>query len=332
MKIFKWHTQTMLQLVAQRSKLAHALLIYGREGTGEIDFAIAFAQTLLCEKPSPSGLACGECPACNWFLLGNHPDFRLIQPDSFFAGGDEDLPEQKKEKRSNQIRIEQVRELQDFLSVGTRRRGHRVIVLHPADTMNPQTQNALLKSLEEPPPSTVFMLVTNRPHRLRPTVRSRTRAVPLPFPDRTDAAEWLAKEGFAESEAMLALSGGAPLAALRAAESDPHRRGLTKALLDPRFDVISTVEHCLKVETPEATGWLQRWTYDLIRSRISGTVRYHPSEAAALARLAQRAEPVALTAYWRVLARARALAQHPLNARLFFEDLLFQYRNIIAAS
>jgi DNA polymerase-3 subunit delta' len=331
MNIFNWHTADLIELGKERARLPHAILIHGRAGTGEIAFAIGLAQLLLCETIADSGLACGKCAACNWFALGNHPDFRLVQPESLSVENAEESPDAKKEKRSNQIRIEQVRALQDFLAVGTHRGGHRVIVLHPADSMTAATQNALLKSLEEPP-STVFMLVTNRPHRLLPTVRSRCRAVPLPFPDRVAATAWLKDEGIARPELMLALAGGAPLSAARIAQTDPLRRRLIERLLDSRFDVISAAEHCLKVETAEAIVWLQNWTYDLLRSRLAGTLRYHLDEAAGIARIARSAEPAALTGYWRTLARASALAQHPLNAKLVFEDLLFQYRNIIAAS
>lgn len=332
MNILIWQIDTLVGLAKQRAKLPHALLIHGRAGTGEIEFAAALAQLLLCETPAASGLACGKCAACNWFALGNHPDFRLIQPESLSADAEDEPSDAKKDKRSNQIRVEQVRELQDFLAIGTHRGGHRIVVLHPADTMNAATQNALLKSLEEPPPWTVFVLVTNRPHRLLATIRSRCRAVPLPFPDKAAATDWLKAAGIEKVDRALALAGGAPLAAARNAQADPLRRRLTERLLDPRFDIISTAEHCLKVETAEAVVWLQNWTYDLLCSRLAGTIRYHLEEAAGLDRLAQRVEPAALTAYWRTLARARALAQHPLNARLFFEDLLFQYRNVLAGS
>jgi DNA polymerase-3 subunit delta' len=329
--MFSWHKETLTELAKQRSRLAQALLIHGREGVGQVEFSSSFSQQLLCENPTKDGSACGSCVACNWFALGNHPDFRLIQPESMAPEGDEDAAAPKKEKKSIQIRIEQVRELQDFLAVGTHRAGRRVILLHPADTMNAATQNALLKSLEEPPPGTVFLLATSRPHRLLATIRSRCHAIPLPFPDRSAASAWLEQQGVADAEALLALAGGAPLTAARMAESDEHRRRLIEQLRDARFDVVSACEHCLRVEPAEAVGWLQRWTYDLLSSRLSGKIRYHLDEAGALERLAGSPEPTALAGFLRALMGARALSQHPLNARLFFEDLLFKYRDLIAA-
>src|SRR6266702_1207084 len=136
-----------------RERLPHAILIRGAEGSGELEFAQGVAQSLLCEKPRGDRRGCGACPACRWFAQGNHPDFRLLLPDSMLPESQEEGAEPaRKEKRSEQIRIEQVRELAGFLAVGTHRAGLRVIVIYPAEAMNANTQNALLKSLEEPPP------------------------------------------------------------------------------------------------------------------------------------------------------------------------------------
>ncbi|MBI2961266.1 MAG: DNA polymerase III subunit delta' [Betaproteobacteria bacterium] len=316
----------MLELAKQRARIAHALLVHGREGAGQIEFALALSRQLLCESPTEQGLACSRCAACNWFALGNHPDFRLIQPESLEPDAENEAQSARKEKKSTQIRIEQVRALQDFLAVGTHRAGYRVIVLHPAEAMNAPTQNALLKSLEEPPPATVFLLATSRPHRLLATVRSRCQRIAVPFPDRSQALRWLEGQGVPEADALLALSGGAPLVAARLAEADPLRRRLIAQLRDPRFDVVAATEHCLRVEPAEAVAWLQRWVYDLLSSRLCGKIRYHLEDSATIPRLAAALEPAAVAGVLRALAGARALSQHPLNARLFFEDLLFKYR------
>ena len=97
------------------------------------------------------------------------------------------------------------------------------------------------------------------------------------------------------------------------------------------FDVIAATEHCLRVEPAEAVAWLQRWTYDLLSSRLAGTIRYHVGETGTLARLAAVPEPADLAGFLRRLAGARGMSEHPLNARLFFEDLLFRYRDLVAA-
>src|SRR3979490_2592662 len=200
-----------------RERLPHAILIQSGEGMGEFEFAQAWAQSLVCEEPGPDRRACGVCHACNWFSQGNHPDFRLIVPESMAPESREEGAEPAK-KRSEQIRIEQVRELAGFLAVGTHRGGLRVILVYPADAMNANTQNALLKSLEEPPPDTIFLLVTTQAERLLATVRSRCLRLTLPLTAPVQVSRWLREQGIERPEAALAAAGGAPLAVLKAVE------------------------------------------------------------------------------------------------------------------
>ncbi|HUX25456.1 MAG TPA: DNA polymerase III subunit delta', partial [Burkholderiales bacterium] len=166
-----------------RDKLPHALLFHGRAGIGKLHLAQVLAQSLLCENRSDIGLACGTCPACAWFTSGNHPDFRLVQPE-VLAPAQEDGEageggEEGKKKPSKQIKIEQIRALSDFLNVGSHRNGYRVVLIYPAESMNPGSANALLKSLEEPSSGVVFLLISHQPSKLLATVRSRCHALVL---------------------------------------------------------------------------------------------------------------------------------------------------------
>jgi DNA polymerase III subunit delta' len=313
--IFTWHEPAWAGWNRLREKLPHAILVRGGAGTGVFEFAQSAAQALLCETPAAGRKACGKCPACAWFVQGNHPDYRLIVPESMAAETQEEGAEPaKKEKRSEQIRIEQVRELADFLAVGTHRAGLRVILAYPAEAMNANTQNALLKSLEEPPPSTVFLLAATQPDRLLATVRSRCRNFTLPFPDPARAVPWLKEQGVARPEAALAAVGGAPLAAVKAAESESDHARFIEGIRDARFDPITLAERMLKIPLPEVVGWLQR---------------YHVGQEKAMVEASGRCEAADIAAYLRRLARARALAQHPLNAKLFVEDLLLQYLRLV---
>jgi len=327
--IFNWTMKQLAQLAELRARLPHALLVHGREGVGQFELAMAFAQFLLCEKPAPGGRACERCSACTWFGQGNHPDFRLLQPESMAADEESETAADSK-KKSDQIRIEQVRDLQRFLAVGTHRGGLRVIVLHPADAMNVSTQNAVLKSLEEPPPDTLFLLVTSFPHRLRPTIRSRCQGIAVPIPDRDQAARWLKDQRIENPESLLALAGGAPLSAMRLSETEPVRRRLIAQLGEPRFDPVAVTEHCLGAEPGEVVAWLQRWVYDLLSLRLTGRLRYHLADEQGVRATAARCDPARAVALLHRLAKARSLAQHPLNPRLFFEDLLIQYHALIA--
>ena len=328
--IINWNNTLLAQVAEMRERLPHALLIHGPDGVGQFELAMAIAQFLLCEKTAPNGQGCGSCPACTWFEQGNHPDFRLIQPENRSDDEEEEDVTAERKKKSDQIRIAQVRDLQRFLTVGTHRAGLRVIVLQPADAMNPSTQNAVLKSLEEPPPATLFLLVTSSPHKLLATIRSRCQNLAVALPDRGEAANWLKQQGIEDSEALLALAGGAPLCALRLSESEPARRRLLEHLGNPRFDPISASENCLAVKPAVVVGWLQRWVYDLLSLRLAGLVRYHPAQEHGIQAMAKRCDPARAGAFLRTLAKAGSLSQHPLNPRLFVEDLLIQYGALIA--
>src|SRR3989304_4010251 len=79
---FPWQEDVWNRLAGMHRRLPHALLFHGRPGIGKRHFAEVLAQSLLCENRLTPGLACGACPACAWFSSGNHPDFRLIQPEA----------------------------------------------------------------------------------------------------------------------------------------------------------------------------------------------------------------------------------------------------------
>src|SRR5437899_10865170 len=134
--------------------------------------------------------------------------------------------------------------------------------------MNANTHNALLKILEEPPPATVFLLVTTQPERLLATVRSRCLRLALPFPSSEPVLRWLKEQGLEQPEATLAGAGGAPLAALKAADTDSDRLLFIGSLGNPRFDPITLAETVLRVPLWDLVGWLQLWTYVLLPARI----------------------------------------------------------------
>jgi DNA polymerase-3 subunit delta' len=320
-------TEAWSRLAARRAALPHALLLRGRPGLGKTLLARRFAQGLLCEVPSPDGAPCGECPACNWFLQGNHPDFRQLEPDILgaIAAPEERSGSGRSESLSKQIRIEQVRDLQGFLAIGTHRGGARVVLVRPAEAMNTATANALLKSLEEPGPKTLFILVSSQPQRLLPTIRSRCQAIDVSMASREQALAWLSTRGVEDPEAALAFAGAAPLAVLEQSGATVVRERLVDELARRPFQPLAAADRCSTVEPPMFVEILQKWTHDLAGSAAGLPARYFPGHGAALRALSTNTDRAALLRFGRDLSRARAMAQHPLNPRLFVEDLLIRY-------
>ncbi|PXW27453.1 DNA polymerase III subunit delta' [Paraburkholderia caballeronis] len=345
--IYPWQTDDWTRLQQLRSHWPHALLLHGQAGIGKLHFAKHLAQGLLCESPLPNGEPCGRCAACGWFSQGNHPDYRIVVPEALAAETGAAPADDKAEKAdkgdgddakktrapSKEIRIEQVRALLDFSGVGSHRGGMRVVVLYPAEALNVAAANALLKTLEEPPAGVVFLLVSARIDRLLPTIISRCRQWPMGTPSPQAAQAWLAAQGVGDAGTLLAEAGGAPLAALALAHDDSRAlRDWTLAQLasGAACDAFACGETLQKLPVPLVLGWLQRWLYDLLAERTAGRPRYFPQAGAALARCAGALDPAALARYTKTITRQRAVENHPLNARLVFEELFLGYRELFA--
>lgn len=336
----------------------HAWLLRGPAGIGKGRLARAMVAAWLCEQPGPDGSACGTCGSCGWLAAGNHPDFRLVQPAAVAqeeslaaaeAGGegpDDEGAAGRGSKAttgkaaSQQITIDQVRSLDQFFNLTTHRAGARVLLIEPAEAMNAAAANALLKTLEEPPPGTRFLLVSHEPRRLPATVRSRCLPAAFGVPPEADALVWLEQaltdagmtgRGAGQSGAARALlrqAAGRPLAAL--AMADPERAQarqqflaqLQSATLNPH----ALAEKASRETVAAWTEWLQAWVHDLVRVQAGGQPRFHDNEASVLATLAQRANPGRLLDLELRLREARWESRQPVNARLFCDALLLDYR------
>jgi DNA polymerase-3 subunit delta' len=332
--IYPWQEAAWQQLQTLRARMPHAILFHGAAGTGKADFIEHFAQSLLCENAGPGGHACGECVSCGWFGQQNHPDFRRVRPESFEdeVTGDGEEGEEKKAAKSKapskEIKIEQIRQLADFMNISTHRQGLRVVVLYPAEALNMPASNALLKTLEEPPPGTVFLLSSNSLDRLLPTILSRCRKFALPMPSHDEALAWLKAQGVADADSWLREQGGAPLAALAQSESGSREEMdvLLQMLGHPSVEAaLRAADKLQKVPLSSLVSWLQRWLYDMFSYKLSGNIRYYPRYRKELAGLADKVHTAKVMAAIKSVNERRAIADHPLSPKLFIEDMLLDY-------
>jgi DNA polymerase-3 subunit delta' len=326
--LLPWQLAAAQAALAQRPTWPHALLVHGPDGIGKHALALGFAQALLCETPRPDGLACGRCPGCRYAVAGQHPDLmrvELLAPDADGA-----LTEVET------ITIDRIRALTEFVQLTSHRQRAKVAVIAPADRMNVASANALLKTLEEPPPDTFLILVTEQPGRLPPTILSRCRRLAAPLPSAQEARAWLAGQGVAAPELVLAQTGGAPLAALACADPavQSERSAWLAALARPAQLSVAGIAARIeaggrderRARLARAVDWLIAWSSDLARIRAGDSVRQNPDAREALARLASQVAPIALFRYHRKLLGERALLAHPLQPRLVAEALLIDYK------
>lgn len=332
-KYYPWQETIWNRLADMHDRLPHALLFHGRSGIGKLHLAQVLAQSLLCENRARNHLACSGCAACGWFAAGNHPDYRLVQPEILSPAEDDvetgEASEEGKKKPSKQIKIEQIRALNDFLNVGSHRNGYRVVLIHPAESMNPGSANALLKSLEEPSAGVIFLLVSHQPAKLLATVRSRCHALALSLPPRESSLLWLREQGSTATAATLAFAGDAPLeaAALPGDEADTRRR-LFDLLGQPGTSALSLADFCQRLQPGPVADWMLKWTYDLVALASGGRARYNIDQQTRLAGLIQTMPTLKLLRFYGALTSMKAISEHPLNARLFFDDLFIAYKEI----
>lgn len=332
--IYPWQASSWQQLQTLRQRMPHAILFHGAAGIGKSDFIETFAQGLLCEAVLADGHACGQCASCGWFSQHNHPDYRRVRPEFMEdepveeEGDGETKKTAKTKTPSKEIKIEQIRALADFMNISTHRQGLRVVVLYPAEALNNAASNALLKTLEEPPPGTVFLLASNSLDRLLPTILSRCRKFALPMPSHAEALAWLKAQGVADADSWLREQGGAPLAAMQQAEAGSREEleTLLQLLAHPSVEgALKVADKLQKVPLSGPVSWLQRWLYDVFSYKLAGNIRYYPRYQKELAGLAEKIHVSRLLAAIKGANDRRATADHPLSPKLFLEEMLLDY-------
>ncbi len=255
--LLPWHSPLWdtLQPARRAQRMPHALLLSGVRGMGKLQFAQRLIWALLCEQPDADGVPCEHCKACHLLHADTHPDFLNLTPEA----------------EGKAIKVDQIRALQGFTSLTANYGRHHVILLHPAEAMNVNAANSLLKLLEEPPPDTLLILLSHQPQALLPTIRSRCQQLDFNRPDLQVSRAWLMAQlpdASAHPDLLLNLQAQAPLAALRMASQMQQRRQAFEAwqaLLDRRQDPLEVAAIWLELGCANSLEWLLSWTMDLLR-------------------------------------------------------------------
>ena len=258
--LLPWLTTQWERLLKQTSnqQLPHAFLFTGSEGVGKARLASYFASYLLCERTKSivNGAPqepCGQCKQCLLFESETHPDYKFLEP----------------QEGSSAIKIDQIRALVDFYGQSSQQGGRRVAILSPAEALNNNAANALLKTLEEPGSHSVIILISHQPGMLLPTIRSRCQVVEFSMPNLNDSYQWLKSqvnlEGFASVESehelydALSMAYYSPLKALEYIETDA---------LNEYKKMLEELGFLLKNECLSST-LAARWNDDMAVLRLS---------------------------------------------------------------
>lgn len=322
-ELFPWQASLWCRL-STRQQHAHAYLFTGPAGIGKQALATRLMALLLCREPI-SGTPCGQCKSCRLLHAGTHPDCFVLEP----------------EEVDKAIRVDQVRDLVEFVGRTAQLGGRKVVLLHPAEAMNLNAANALLKCLEEPSGDTHLLLVSHQPARLLPTIKSRCVQQACPLPGREQSLNWLTRhlpELSAEHCALLLrLAGHSPLTALRL-----HGEGAVELYA-------KVIEDLKKLHKQQAFpsqlaeswhaapllllfDWFSLWTLQLMRYQMAGNeAALEPDEMdKVLTYLARKASVrrVAALQDWLLDQRQKVLAKSNLNRLLLLEALLVQWASL----
>ena len=304
------------------NQLPHALMFAGPPGIGKVHLATALAQRLLCQSPV-QGSPCGQCHACDLLRAGTHPDWIRIQP----------------EEPGKAIRIDVVRELTQSLSTTAQQGGYKVVLLEPAESMNANSANALLKTLEEPSDRTLLILVSHTPSAVLPTIRSRCQIVGFSLPPGSQVLPWLeplVAGGGVEARRLLALTRGAPLSALALLEGDAleqrqQREQRFIQLCEGQLTAVQLADQWQKADVGAVLEWLLVWLYDLARWQAGAEVEGLNALPDNVRALLNKIPPALLHRYLEKLMAVKSqwLSGANPNKQLLLEELLLDWGVVI---
>lgn len=305
--------RTQWQRIAQqieRERLPHALLIAGPQAVGKRIFARALAALLLCRSPQ-YGAACGTCKSCLLLAAQAHPDEHWLAP----------------EETGKAVKIDQVRDLVERMTQTAQQGGRKVAVIAPAEAMNRNAANALLKTLEEPAGSATLIMISDIPGRLLPTLRSRCQRLDFPIPARIEVQAWLQPQAASAEKLELALAEaeGRPMLArdLLAGDDAALRSELDEefaAVLGRQLSVLTVAERWKQRDWAALLYWLESRLVRALRTQVGA----QPPLGPAVAQLAR----ISATALFGLLDQLRALLNQTLagtnpNPQLALESFLF---------
>jgi len=306
-----WHAEHWSRLQARRERdaMPHALLLCGPVGLGKRDFMHRFAQGLLCTQ-AQGGEPCGNCRSCQLFVAGTHPDFAVLT-----------FGLRKDGVQRSEIVVDQIRELSARLAMASQFGGWQIICINPADAMNAAAANALLKTLEEPSPQTLLLLVADAPWRLPQTIRSRCQRIEFHLPPREQALAWLQHNSVAEAAAALDAAGGNPgLARAWAQEGALARRQEVRkdlgALAAGRGEAMEVARRWLDSEPEQRLWFAAQAAADEVKARA----------ASGNGPLASQLDAEALDQWYMSANRTRESLRGPLRGDLLLLELLASWR------
>ena len=297
-------------------RLPHAILLTGHAGMGKLSFALAFVRSLLCLS-AEAGEACGSCQSCQLFASSTHPDLHLVAP----------------EEAGKAIKVDQIREMAEKNSLTAHIASFKVHLIVDAEQMNVAASNSLLKTLEEPSPNSIIILITAQPELLSATIKSRCQQMHFSQPDPEQAEKWLKEQSVkADPDLLLAMAQGAPRAALLLDQQDiPALRDQIfnefGKLVFGKNDPISVAQQWQNHDLKMLINWLTIWVIDMVRLKLNPDepILTSADKQNGLQKIAAAFSVEQLIEMYQKQLQAGRLLNKQLNKHLLIESLLIPW-------
>lgn len=324
------HPKKLLQAAMSSDRLAHAYLFHGEDRIGKRLLAVRVAQALLCDVVSNPADGCGACRSCVQIESRSHPDFNVIHPD----------PEQT----TPQIKIEQIRDLEQQIIYRPLIGDRKICLIDDADRMTIGAANALLKTLEEPPDHSLFLLVSGRAFALPATIRSRCQTLRFAAPAQTQIeAALILRRNLSPADArfLAILSEGRIGEALDSdVEAMKSRQHEYSTLLAPSAlysisHLLNTAETLSKTDRAgEALAWLQRWLRDILTVAVGGAIDHvlDLDRREMFATLAENVHVDALIDLLQHIDELQRQSTRNLNLHMALENVFIRFRDLFSSS
>jgi len=231
MSTASWLLRAQKQLGNLMQATTAPILVHGHQPKGLYELVGQHLAESLCEV-STGKKPCLQCPGCHMRLAGNHPDLRYLMPQAVALELGFNVEVKTGVKPSQDIRIDDVRDLQNYFNTASSRGASRYVVVYPFDNMHANTANALLKTLEEPAYGLRFVLVGSRVDKLLPTIRSRCQELTMPMPAISECLAWLEAQGVQQPDVALGVAMNDPFEALSLAKTAVDQLELRKKFLE----------------------------------------------------------------------------------------------------
>ena len=325
-----WLERAGKQLDTLLASTTAPVVLHGQQAFGLFELAQERIAALLCEA-RVGQQACGTCHACAMRLAHHHPDCRVLLPDAVALGMGLERYIKSGTKPSQELRIDDVRELQGFFSTSSTRGQERYLLVYPFDALNLNTANALLKVLEEPPHGLRFVLVGQRIENLLPTIRSRCQLLDAALPSETERVKWLEGQGVSQADVALSLAAGDPFSALKLSRDEPDALALRKQWLEwlAQPQSLGSLPAGLdKLPLWVAMELAMLLNHDCASVNQGGKAMHFPWLAPKLL-WAKQSNLLQLSRVYTAIQGEFRLAHHPINPRLALEFIAQQWHTLV---